>query len=188
MMALKAAGPAQATAAKPGGVGMEPVVGSLTAGKKNREYKVTNRLLEGKRPLYAICFNLIDSRFHNVFASAGCNRVPECRQSPPAPPTRPRFFFLGDYAFESLGMSQWRIFSLFMSGSWVFLFAQMQVTVYQCLTEGGGVAVLHAFIDEDVCTHNLLYLSPMGFCCCRGGEDIGFEIASEHLRRIAIKV
>ncbi|CAK9225721.1 unnamed protein product [Sphagnum troendelagicum] len=96
-MALKAAGPAQATAAKPGGVGMEPVVGSLTAGKKNREYKVTNRLLEGKRPLYAICFNLIDSRFHNVFASAGCNRV----------------------------------------------------TVYQCLTEGGAVAVLHAFIDED---------------------------------------
>jgi hypothetical protein len=85
-------------------------------------------------------------------------------------------------------MSQWSIFSLFMSGSWVFLFAQMQVTVYQCLTEGGAVAVLHAFIDEDVCTHNLLYLSPMGFCCCRGGEDIGFEIASEHLRRIAIKV
>jgi hypothetical protein len=59
----------------------------------------------------------------------------------------------------------------------------MQVTVYQCLTEGGAVAVLHAFIDEDVCTNNLLYLSPMGFCCCRGGEDIGFEIASEHLRR-----
>ncbi len=186
MMALKAAGPAQATAAKPGGVGMEPVVGSLTAGKKNREYKVTNRLQEGKRPLYAICFNLIDSRFHNVFASAGCNRVPECRQS--HPPTRPCFFFLGAYAFESLGMSQWRIFPLFMSGSWVFLFAQMQVTVYQCLTEGGAVAVLHTFIDEDVCAHNLLYLSPMGFCCCRGGEDIGFEIASEHLRRIAIKV
>jgi hypothetical protein len=95
MMALKAAGPAQATAAKPGGVGMEPVVGSLTAGKKNREYKVTNRLLEGKRPLYAICFNLIDSRFHNVFASAGCNRVPECRQSPTPPPTRPPFSLFG---------------------------------------------------------------------------------------------
>jgi hypothetical protein len=63
----------------------------------------------------------------------------------------------------------------------------MQVTVYQCLTEGGAVAVLHTFIDEDVCTHNLLCLSPMGFCCCRG-EHIGFEIASEHLRRIAIKV
>lgn len=108
MMALKAAGPAQATAAKPGGVGMEPVVGSLTAGKKNREYKVTNRLLEGKRPLYAICFNLIDSRFHNVFASAGCNRVPECRQSPTAPPPLAPFFSFwgGGYAFESLGWNE----------------------------------------------------------------------------------
>jgi hypothetical protein len=113
---------------------------------------------------------------------------PSADNPPRHPPLAPVFSFLGDYAFESLGMSQWRVFSLFMSGSWVFLFAQIQVTVYQCLTEGGGVAVLHAFIDEDVCTHNLLYLSPMRFCCCRGGEDIGFEIASEHLRRIAIKV
>lgn len=129
MMALKAAGPAQATAAKPGGVGMEPVVGSLTAGKKNREYKVTNRLLEGKRPLYAICFNLIDSRFHNVFASAGCNRVPECRQSPTPP-----FFLLGGATHLNHldGMSQWKIFSLFMSGSWVFSF---------CTNAGDGVPV-----------------------------------------------
>jgi len=87
--------------------------------------------------------------------------------NPSPPPTRPRFFFLGGYALESLGMSQWRIFSLFMSGSWVFLFAPMQVTVYQCLTEGGAVAVLHTFIDEDVCTpqsslsfsHGILLLS-----------------------------
>ena len=51
------------------------MVGNLVPGKKRREYKVTNRLQEGKRPLYAICFNLIDSRFHDVFASAGGNRV-----------------------------------------------------------------------------------------------------------------
>lgn len=74
-MALKAAGPAQASAARAGGIGTEPVVGNLVPGKKRREYKVTNRLQEGKRPLYAICFNLIDSRFHDVFASAGGNRV-----------------------------------------------------------------------------------------------------------------
>lgn len=96
-MALKAAGPAQASAARAGGIGTEPVVGNLVPGKKRREYKVTNRLQEGKRPLYAICFNLIDSRFHDVFASAGGNRV----------------------------------------------------TVYQCLPEGGAVAVLQTFTDED---------------------------------------
>lgn len=115
---------------------------------------------------------------------------PSADNPPRPPPHSPPFFLFGGGATHLNhldGMSQWKIFSLFMSGSWVFLFAQMQVTVYQCLTEGGAVAVLHAFIDEDVCTHNLLYLSPMGFCCCRG-EDIGFEIASEHLRRIAIKV
>jgi hypothetical protein len=77
-MALKAAGPAQASAARAGGIGTEPVVGNLVPGKKRREYKVTNRLQEGKRPLYAICFNLIDSRFHDVFASAGGNRVRMC--------------------------------------------------------------------------------------------------------------
>jgi hypothetical protein len=46
----------------------------------------------------------------------------------------------------------------------------MQVTVYQCLTEGGAVAVLHTFIDEDVCTpqsslsfsHGILLLSWWG--------------------------
>lgn len=59
-----------------GGFGTDPVVGELIPDKKrSKEYKVTNRLQEGKRPLYAICFNLIDSRFHHVFASAGGNRV-----------------------------------------------------------------------------------------------------------------
>lgn len=55
-------------------LGSEPVVGSLTPLKK-REYKVTNRLQEGKRPLYAVVFNFIDSRYFNVFATVGGNRV-----------------------------------------------------------------------------------------------------------------
>jgi len=56
------------------GLGCDPVVGSLTASKK-REYRVTNRLQEGKRPLYAVVFNFIDSRYFNVFATVGGNRV-----------------------------------------------------------------------------------------------------------------
>ncbi|KAI4322824.1 hypothetical protein L6164_022481 [Bauhinia variegata] len=77
-------------------LGCEPVVGSLTSSKK-KEYKVTNRLQEGKRPIYAITFNFIDSNYLNVFATAGGNRV----------------------------------------------------TVYQCL-EGGIIALLQSYIDEDV--------------------------------------
>lgn len=55
-------------------LGCEPVVGSLTPSKK-REYRVTNRLQEGKRPIYAVVFNFIDSRYFNAFATAGGNRV-----------------------------------------------------------------------------------------------------------------
>ncbi|KAI6690507.1 polycomb group protein FIE1 [Syzygium oleosum] len=76
-------------------LGCEPVVGTLTSSKK-KEYRVTNRLQEGKRPLYAVVFNFIDSRYFNVFATVGGNRV----------------------------------------------------TVYQCL-EGGVIAVLQSYIDED---------------------------------------
>ncbi|GFZ07456.1 transducin/WD40 repeat-like superfamily protein [Actinidia rufa] len=76
-------------------LGCEPVVGSLAPSRK-REYRVTNRLQEGKRPLYAVVFNFIDSRFFNVFATVGGNRV----------------------------------------------------TVYQCL-DGGVIAVLQSYIDED---------------------------------------
>lgn len=76
-------------------LGCEPVVGSLTATKK-RDFRVTNRLQEGKRPIYAVVFNFIDSRFYNVFATVGGNRV----------------------------------------------------TVYQCL-EGGVIAVLQSYIDDD---------------------------------------
>ncbi|NP_001237614.1 FIE [Glycine max] len=77
------------------GLGCDPVVGSLACSKK-REYRVTNRLQEGKRPLYAVIFNFIDSRYFNVFATVGGNRV----------------------------------------------------TVYQCL-EGGVIAVLQSYVDED---------------------------------------
>ncbi|KAE9456611.1 hypothetical protein C3L33_11614, partial [Rhododendron williamsianum] len=56
------------------GLGLEPVVGSLAPSRK-REYRVTNRLQEGKRPLYAVVFNFIDSRYFNVFATVGGNRV-----------------------------------------------------------------------------------------------------------------
>ncbi|CAN1168073.1 Polycomb group protein FIE1 [Linum perenne] len=76
-------------------LGCEPVVGSLVPSKK-RDYRVTNRLQEGKRPLYAVVFNFIDSRYFNVFATVGGNRV----------------------------------------------------TVYQCL-EGGVIAVLQSYVDED---------------------------------------
>lgn len=55
-------------------LGCEPVVGSLTPSKK-REYKVSNRVQEGKRPLYAIAFNFVDARYYNVFATVGGNRV-----------------------------------------------------------------------------------------------------------------
>jgi hypothetical protein len=55
-------------------LGSEVAVGSLTATKK-REYRVTNKLHEGKRPLYAIFFNFLDARYYDVFASAGGNRV-----------------------------------------------------------------------------------------------------------------
>lgn len=55
-------------------LGCEPVLGTLNTMKK-KEYRVTNRLQEGKRPLYAVVFNFIDSRYYNVFATVGGNRV-----------------------------------------------------------------------------------------------------------------
>ncbi|KAK3199479.1 hypothetical protein Dsin_022894 [Dipteronia sinensis] len=55
-------------------IGSEALVGSLTPSKK-RDYRVTNKLQEGKRPLYAVVFNFIDSRYFNVFATVGGNRV-----------------------------------------------------------------------------------------------------------------
>lgn len=54
-------------------LGCEPAVGSLTATRK--EYKATNRLQEGKRPIYAIAFNFVDARFYSVFATAGGNHL-----------------------------------------------------------------------------------------------------------------
>ncbi|WVZ00223.1 hypothetical protein V8G54_026292 [Vigna mungo] len=77
------------------GLGCEPVVGSLAPAKK-KEYRITNRLQEGQRPIYAVAFNFLDSRYLNVFVTVGGNRV----------------------------------------------------TVYQCL-EGGVIAVLQSYVDED---------------------------------------
>ncbi|XP_078175979.1 transducin/WD40 repeat-like superfamily protein isoform X1 [Carex rostrata] len=88
-------------------LGSEAAVGSLTATKK-REYRVTNKLHEGKRPLYAISFNFLDANYYDVFASAGGNRV--C------------IFHLSLH------------FHL--------------ITIYRCL-EGGLVAALQAYVDED---------------------------------------
>jgi hypothetical protein len=45
--------------------------------KRKREYAISNKLQEGRRPVYAVCFNFIDARYHNLFATAGGNRV-EC--------------------------------------------------------------------------------------------------------------
>ena len=55
-------------------LGNESLVGSLTPSNK-KSYKVTNRIQEGKKPLYAVVFNFLDSRFFNVFVTAGGNKV-----------------------------------------------------------------------------------------------------------------
>jgi hypothetical protein len=43
--------------------------------RKKKEYAISNKLQEGRRPVYAVCFNFIDARYHNLFATAGGNRV-----------------------------------------------------------------------------------------------------------------
>ncbi|KAI3986594.1 hypothetical protein MKX01_014132 [Papaver californicum] len=59
-------------------LGCEPAVGSLTlTSSKKRDYRVTNRLQEGKRPIYAVVFNFVDSRYFNVFGTVGQNRKEE---------------------------------------------------------------------------------------------------------------
>lgn len=55
-------------------LGCEAVTGSLTP-SNTRKYKLKNRLWEGDLPLYGISYNFIDSRFFNVFATVGGNRV-----------------------------------------------------------------------------------------------------------------
>lgn len=57
------------------GLGTDPVVGVTVGAKKRKEFKVSCRIQEGKRPIYAVCFNFLDSRYRNVFATAGGNRV-----------------------------------------------------------------------------------------------------------------
>jgi len=75
------------------GLGCEPVVGSLAPAKK-RDYKITNRLQEGNRPIYAVVFNFLDSRYFNVFATASGNRVRPLFFSPP-----PFFFSIRKFQF-----------------------------------------------------------------------------------------
>lgn len=55
-------------------LGNESIVGSLTPSNK-KSYKVTNRIQEVKKPLYAVVFNFLDARFFDVFVTAGGNRV-----------------------------------------------------------------------------------------------------------------
>ncbi|CAH8358361.1 unnamed protein product [Eruca vesicaria subsp. sativa] len=55
-------------------LGNEAIVGSLTPSNK-KSYKLTNRIQEGKKPLYSVVFNSIDSRFFTCFASAGGNVI-----------------------------------------------------------------------------------------------------------------
>ena len=92
--------------AKVFGLGCEPVVGSLTPSKK-RDYRVTNRLQEGKRPLYAVVFNFIDSRYLNVFATVGGNRVGFSSLS-----LSPLFVFL---LVTAVGFSKFETFHFFSS-------------------------------------------------------------------------
>ncbi|RRT52660.1 hypothetical protein B296_00050326 [Ensete ventricosum] len=77
------------------GLGCEPAVGSLTASRK-REYKVSNRVHEGKRPLYAMAFNFIDARYYDVFATVGGNRVSSC-------PTKDESFYTLSWACDTDG-------------------------------------------------------------------------------------
>ncbi|KAF5727981.1 hypothetical protein HS088_TW21G00122 [Tripterygium wilfordii] len=56
--------------------GVRAGCGSFDSIEEERlQYRVTNRLQEGKRPLYAVVFNFIDSRYFNFFATVGGNRV-----------------------------------------------------------------------------------------------------------------
>lgn len=55
-------------------LGNESLVGSLTPSNK-KSYKLTNRIQEGRIPLYSVVFNSIDARFFNCFVSAGGNGV-----------------------------------------------------------------------------------------------------------------
>ncbi|CAN6884885.1 unnamed protein product [Brassica oleracea] len=55
-------------------LGNESLVGSLTPSNK-KSYKLTNRIQEGRIPLYSVVFNSIDARFFNCFVSAGGNGI-----------------------------------------------------------------------------------------------------------------
>ncbi|XP_048630329.1 polycomb group protein FERTILIZATION-INDEPENDENT ENDOSPERM-like [Brassica napus] len=55
-------------------LGNESLVGSLTPSNK-KSYKLTNKIQEGKTPLYSVAFNFIDARYFTCFVSAGGNGI-----------------------------------------------------------------------------------------------------------------
>ncbi|WZZ61267.1 hypothetical protein YC2023_061374 [Brassica napus] len=55
-------------------LGNKSLVGSLTPSNK-KLYKLTNKIQEGKIPLYSVAFNFIDARFFTCFVSAGGNGI-----------------------------------------------------------------------------------------------------------------
>ncbi|KAJ0264589.1 WD40 repeat-containing protein [Hirschfeldia incana] len=55
-------------------LGNESLVGSSIPSNK-KSYKMTNRIQEGKTPLYSVAFNFIDARLFTCFASAGGNGI-----------------------------------------------------------------------------------------------------------------
>lgn len=106
---------------------------------------------------------------------------------PPPPPLAPVFSFWGATHLNHL---EWVSGGFFLYLCRVLGFFFLHQCRWRCTSAWQRAEQLQFCIlslTRMYVPHNLLYLSPMGFCCCRG-EDIGFEIASEHLRRIAIKV
>lgn len=134
-------------------LGCEAVAGSLTPSKK-REYRVTNRLQEGKRPIYAVVFNFIDSRYFNAFATAGGNRVLLLSLS----------LYLCDF-FEFV-MQMRRIGGdcvsgdcLPVSGGWCYSCAAI-LHWWRCnLIQTPNLSIFWAFGPRDSCSQTVL-------CCC----------------------
>ncbi|GJS18380.1 polycomb group protein fertilization-independent endosperm [Tanacetum coccineum] len=126
-------------------LGCEPVVSSLMPSRK-RDYRVTSRIQEGKRPIRFVVFNFLDSRYHNVFATVGGNRALRCAKVQKAEAQ-------SDWAKVHVSLSSRHMrrlgslcdFALLKERFLMFL----ALLDYQCL-EGGVIAVLQSYIDEDI--------------------------------------
>lgn len=57
----------------------------------------------------------------------------------------------------------------------------VQVTVYQCLPEGGAVAVLQTFTDEDVCTSTSFGFNQLFYVVCNCRETVFIHKLKNHL-------